>query len=452
MNLRDGKSIGSEERWDVRYFYNGKYPAELIDLRREVYGNEMHFLDDENMVSENDRHGIHIAIYEKETQRIAASAHVVDAENSDFSKHSGVAREDLTKSIYGSRFLVSRDFRNCGLFSLLLYLGMREGRMRGRVSLIAYQNEGDSAVNKVIDMQPMTHVAKRLVAGRGSHQYQVIPCGQDIAYGMIRAWQKMPLDLQEFVAKDILADEVERYVAGRLETFYDNAWFNGVANRTLTRNQYVEMLGDWHQFVRWTTRLLAKVVGITDDKELRSNYIAHLNGEIDHEVMIESDLKYLGGDVDYVKKSMAPGKPIQLFMALQESIASFRQDPILFLAVPYSIEGISANIKPEILSNLSECVKSWGYEKPRKACTFIGSHVNTDGGDDGHWQASLKMIRKYLKTESDLQKFLVVSALVFDTVGASFENAISKVDYQNFKPSSVPNLSSTNSDILHAQL
>lgn len=418
----------------VKRFYKGEVPRELIELRRKVYCEETNFLAEKDLVSENDKNGAHICIYDSANSNLIAAAHVVEAELSDFSVHSGVSKSEIMTSVYGSRHLVAKEYRGQGLFSLLLYMTMREGRLRRRTSLLAYQNEGDIAVNRIISMKPIPGIPPRIVEGNNGHQYSVLPCGQDISYGMHLAWKNMPENVKSYATENLLADEVERTVGSRLETFYDNKWFIGVANGTLTKNQYVEMLGDWHNFVRWTTRLLAKVVGITDDKDLRSSFISHMNGEIDHEVLIEGDLAALGADVDYAKNHMAPGGPIQLFMGLQESLAAFRQDPVLFLAVPYSIEGISANITAQTVKDLSACIASWGYERPRKCCTFLSSHIHTDGGDDGHWQHSLKMIKQFLKTETELQKFLVVSHLVFDTIGASFENAVSKLDFQTLRP------------------
>ena len=413
---------------------HGLIPAGVIELRRAVYRDETGFLSEENLLSENDNQGVHICLIDTKTGLIMGAAHVLKAEESDFSKYADVPKSSLNSYVYGSRHLIHPDFRRKGLFTLLLYLTMREGRMLGRTSLIAYQNLGDVAVNRVIQMKKMTHLENRKVQGCDGLEYEVVPCGQDISYGMYLAWEKMTPELKNFAAEHLFAEEVEMTVASRLDTFYDNPWFNAVAARSLTKNQYIEMLGDWHNFVRWTTRLLARVVGITDNKELRSSYISHLNGEIDHEIMIESDVKHLGGDVTYIKQFMAPGKPIQLFMGLQESLASFRQDPVLFLAVPYSIEGISANISAEIIRNLVECIKSWGVENPRRACSFLSSHVHTDGGDDGHWEHSLHMIKKFLRSEPELQKFLVISHLVFDTIGASFSHAVSKMDYQELRP------------------
>lgn len=417
----------------IKLFYS-RIPDEFIQLRRDVYRDETGFLSEEDLISSNDYKGVHIGIYNETSGNLIAASHLLKAEESDFSCHSGVSIDDLNSSIYGSRHIIAKDYRGYGLFSLLLYLTMREGRLLGRTTLLAYQNDGDVAVNKVIHMKALKHVGRRPVHGSNGKCYHVIPCGQDINYGMYLAWQKMSGNIREFVASNLLAEEVELTVGARLETFYDNPWFKAVANKTLTKNQYIEMLGDWHNFVRWTTRLLARVVGVTENKELRANYISHLNGEIDHETMIENDVKVLGGDVEYTKFFMAPGKPIQLFMGLQESLASFRQDPVLFLAVPYSIEGISANISADVVRNLTDCIKSWGIEHPRRACSFLSSHVHTDGGDDGHWVHSLRMIRKFLRTEPELQRFLTISHLVFDTIWDSFGHAVSKRDFQELRP------------------
>ena len=36
---------------------------------------------------------------------------------------------------------------------------------------------------------------------------------------------------------------------------------------------------------------------------------------------------------------------------------------------------------------------------------FIESHIQFDGGDDGHWAHNLKAARQVLKSEKDIQQF-----------------------------------------------
>ena len=49
---------------------------------------------------------------------------------------------------------------------------------------------------------------------------------------------------------------------------------------------------------------------------------------------------------------------------------------------------------------------SWGVPDPRRAITFFTSHVQTDGGDDGHWETTLGLVAEHLRTEAHLARFM----------------------------------------------
>ena len=63
---------------------------------------------------------------------------------------------------------------------------------------------------------------------------------------------------------------------------------------------------------------------------------------------------------------------------------------------------------PEFVNALLKVIASWGVEEPKEAARFLTSHINTDGGDDGHWQHVINAIGNNVHSELDLQRFLSV--------------------------------------------
>jgi len=184
-----------------------------------------------------------------------------------------------------------------------------------------------------------------------------------------------------------------------------------------------------HIYVRWTTRLLGTVIGVTSDRELRRHYIRHLQGEIDHEIMLERDIAHLGYDVDFVKHHMSPTEDIRAFMSLQESLCTGpRRDPSLFLAVPLAIEALTAFLNQEFLGQLSENIAAWGVNDTSRAMTFLTSHIRTDGGTDGHWDATRQILHHYLEGERELQEFLSIVRLVQESQHKAFTSYATTTD------------------------
>jgi hypothetical protein len=183
-------------------------------------------------------------------------------------------------------------------------------------------------------------------------------------------------------------------------------FFTAVDAGTLTREQYIYSLTQLHLFVRYTTRLLGRCVGFSPTTELRSHFISHLTGEVNHEKIIESDLKHLGEDPTYVMEVAQPNVATREFMASQESAIGFYQDPLLLLVAPLAAEGVTGHLSPVFMEKLNACVASWGVKDAKRATNFLSSHIEYDGGDDGHWQGNLDMLAKHLRTEQSLRRFL----------------------------------------------
>jgi hypothetical protein len=144
-----------------------------------------------------------------------------------------------------------------------------------------------------------------------------------------------------------------------------------------------------HQFVRWTTRMLGLAVGASNPRPLRDHFLAHL-----------------GADVGYVLDAMVPTPGTRHFMAVQESLIAMHRDPLTFMASPLAAEGVASHLTPDFLDALQRVVASWDVPEPRKAISFFTSHVQTDGGDDGHWETTLARVAEPFRTETDFVRFL----------------------------------------------
>ncbi|MFO0587745.1 MAG: hypothetical protein U0441_09410 [Polyangiaceae bacterium] len=219
----------------------------------------------------------------------------------------------------------------------------------------------------------------------------------------------------------------ERFVEEAVETldrwlprFFGNAWFRAIRSGSLAKPQYVATLSNLHQFVRWTTRLIGRAVGASSDARVRAKWLQHLQGEVDHEVILERDLAALGADVDFVKGAMEPSVATQSFMVAQESMIAFHQDPVLFMAAPFVAEGFAARLDREFVEALRACVASWGVDNPKQATAFFASHIEYDGGSDGHWESTRSVLREHLVTERHLQRFLNAARLCMEAFDRAY--------------------------------
>lgn len=205
------------------------------------------------------------------------------------------------------------------------------------------------------------------------------------------------------------------------EAFAGNAWCRAVRAGRLAREQYVAALANTHQYVRYTPRLLARAISACDDEPLRDHFTRHFRGEQKHDRLIEADLRYLEADVEFVLRAMAPWGPTLTFMSVQESMVAFHGDLTGFLAAPFVAEGLAARVGPLVLDDLADNVRRWGYREPARATRFLVSHVREDGGDDGHWNATLAVLARLLRDDTTQQRFLAVLHLAADAFTASYD-------------------------------
>lgn len=229
-------------------------------------------------------------------------------------------------------------------------------------------------------------------------------------------------DVQPNLAREAVAT-VQHWVA----SFFEGSWARSIFEQTMTREQYVQSLSNIHHYVRQTTSHLGRAVANAPDSRLRRHFIDHLNGEVNHEVMIERDLRHLGVDPDYVMHHRVPNAATRSFMAIQEAAIEFHRDPVLLMACPLVAEGVTASLPADFTAKLRSLVASWGVEKPEKATSFLTSHANTDGGDDGHWQATVDALQCYLQDEAMQRRFLCTLRTAADCIERSFNSNIDEL-------------------------
>ena len=399
-------------------------PYEFIRLRKEIYCDETNFLPADKLFDENDERGSHILLYDG--GELVAATCVTPADQGNYSFFTGISAEEFRDANFHTRSMVAKSHRKKGLMKLVLYLAMREGRMNGKKRYVLYVEPGENPGWKILKYQNLVNAKPRVVNGASGKDYEVIPKEGLVNEGAIRAFNALPENLQTWVAQNCFIEELTKEVLTRVQEFYQNSYFEGVRTCKLTRSQYVESLMNKYQFVKWTTRILGRAVSICEDPALRRHYADHLAGEINHEVWIENDLAYLGADVNFVKNYMVPDLGVISFMFIQEALTASRQDPIMFLAVPIAIEAASGFLDGKFVSDLKDCIRSWGYDQPSKGCTFFASHIHTDGADDGHWINTLKILGKYMTSEYQHQYMLQIVNLVMNSIDQAYGSYITK--------------------------
>ena len=419
-----------KQDWDSAGLELVNRPGVLGDdvrgLRERVLRDETRLLTDADLAARDDEVGTHFCLYDRGV--LAGAVLGVRAEESSFPARCGIPPERVGGMYYATRLMVAPESRGRGLTPLLIYALFREARILDCSKVVAYMSGADSVASILTGAKPLRGSAPLSYTGHEGHTYTLQAVQADTNYGMDRCWGSLRGNLRDFVAARLLADEVVRTVLRLTGVFYENPWFQRVAARTLTRGQYVEFLANNHQFVRWTTRILARVAGLAADGGLRNHYLRHLSGEIDHEKLIEEDLAYLGADVDYIRDRMSPCVDVGHFMGVQESIVGFRADPVLLLAVPIAIESLTAHLHDDFLRDLEGSVRAWGYAEPSGATNYLRSHIPLDGSGDGHWARTVQVVPKFLGTEPETQRFVGIVRMVIIAMDRALRSYVALPD------------------------
>lgn len=288
-----------------------------------------------------------------------------------------------------------------GLLAPIVYFGLRRARIWGRHTVA------------VITPQPALCELLALEA--------LAPDGhaQRLDLAMHRAFAACDASQRALCQRHMLPEALA-VLARHARRFADTAWTRAVRAGRLSRAQYVATLANTHQYVRYTPRLLARAIAVSPDEELREHFLRHLDGERAHDRLIEADLRHLGADVGFVRDHMVAAPATLAFMVVQESMIGFHQDPVLFMAAPFVAEGLAAGAPPGLIAALAGNIRAWGHD-PLHATRFLRSHVQLDGGDDGHWQTTCALLARRLRDEGVQQRFLAVVQLAAEAFHRSYD-------------------------------
>ncbi len=330
--------------------------------------------------------------------RPLATVTVCPAEQEDLRGHGA-------QQLRHTALLRGLDVQDPGLLGPLLYMALRRARIWGRHT-IAATSPVAGVVGKQLALEP--------VDPAGDLQAQRI----DLA--IHRAYAAGDAAAQQLCQQHMLPEALAIF-ARHARRFHHTAWARAVRGRGLARAQYVATLANTHQYVRFTPRLLARAVAVSEDEVLREHFLRHLDGERRHHELIEADLRYLGADVDFVRERMTPAPATMQFMLVQESMIGFYRDPVLFMAAPFVAEGLAGAVGPDLLDALTENIRAWGHDEPQRATRFLRSHVHLDGGDDGHFAQTCAIIARYLRDEMTHQRFLAVVQLAAEAFHRSYD-------------------------------
>jgi hypothetical protein len=373
--------------------------------------------------------GFDVAVVEQASGRTVAFATVLHAQGSEFQQRTRLPSSALERSAWLTRVHVAPD-APAGTQSVLLYAALRQARGFGAITAAFLVADDQTPTTTRYGLTPLLNVPRLDVPGTGAFRAKA----QRLDLLLHRTAEEaaaagQPLEPSFLVAE--IRDTIETLFLDRMQ---QTRFFQTVEAGTLTREQYVYMLTQLHQFVRYTTRLLGRCVALSDESALRNHFIHHLTGEINHEVIIEKDLEAMGEDAQYVKLFAQPNLATRQFMCTQESAIGFYADPVLMLAAPLAAEGVSGHLDGRVVEKIHTLMASWGVKEPKKATNFISSHIEFDGGDDGHWQGNLAMLANFLRTEPQLRRFLALLRVSVDAVLNQYDSYVGDVELWSARP------------------
>ncbi|MEO0601674.1 MAG: hypothetical protein AAF211_09565 [Myxococcota bacterium] len=342
-------------------------------------------------------------------ENVASADRAVPARETGFAERTGIDAARLTGCVDLSGLLADAG-EGDGL-PHQVYLTLRQARIEGHTHYVTSLDPAHTQRVTLLGAHPI----------RGAEAADAMHGAIDEA--MLRCFEALSPELREAVGGAGFVEETRAVVMAAAKRFADNPFWHAGRDGSLTQAQYIHSLANHHHFVRYTMRMIGLAIGACEDLALRAHFAHHLSEEVNHEVWLEQDLAYLDADVEYVKHLMVPDAPIMKFNFVQEALISFRRDPVLFLGVPVAIEGASAFMPMEAIEAIRECIRSWGYERPKRGTRFLARHIVTDGGTDdhdGHWDGVLKMIQEYVRTERQHQQILRVARLDFEALEAAY--------------------------------
>lgn len=372
--------------------------------------------------------GTHV-ILNDEMGQCAALALVTAAKKSDFQKITQLSDSALEKALVIQDIWISPQASMQKILPMLLYCALRRGRIWGMTNVVMLIPEPNPIpVATKLNLRPLDKV------GAITHERKpFVAMAQRIDYSAAKINEFLDLGHKKLLPEYFAAEIVETYAIW-LEKFMQGSWARSIIEERISKEQYICSLYNLHQYVKHTTRICARCVAHSEDVVLRNHYIHHLKGEINHELIIENDLKTLGADVDYLKTQHVPLSATNEFISIQESTIGFKQDPILMLACPLVAEGITANLRKDFVDHLYASIRSWGINEPEKAAKFITSHINFDGGEDGHWLQVVATFKQFVRDEVRLQQFLCVMQTAMNGMERGFNASVDELKLWELAP------------------
>jgi hypothetical protein len=373
--------------------------------------------------------GFDVAVVEQASGRTVGFATVLRAQGSEFQQRTRLPSSALESAAWLTRVHMSSE-APVGTFSVLLYAALRQARGWGSTTAAFLMADDQTPTATRYGITPLLSVPRLDVPGTGAFRAKA----QRLDMLLHKTAEEATAAGQRLEPSFLVTEIRETIETLFLDRMQQTRFFQTVEAGTLTREQYVYMLTQLHQFVRYTTRLLGRCVALSDESTMRNHFIHHLTGEINHEVIIEKDLEYLGEDAQYVKLAAQPNLATRQFMATQESAIGFYSDPVLMLAAPLAAEGVSGHLDSRVLEKIHTLMAGWGVKEPKKATNFISSHIEFDGGDDGHWQGNLAMLAHYLRSEGQLRRFLALLRVSVDAVLRQYDSYVGDVELWSARP------------------
>ncbi|CAM2063837.1 hypothetical protein SCOR_00640 [Sulfidibacter corallicola] len=353
-----------------------------------------------------------ISLFDRDTW--VGTAILSPAANGRFDALIRLPEAALTPTLFLNGICIATDYDTPDTLAGLAYLALRRGRIEGFKNVVVLLPPDEDELATVLHLAPLTHLKPVKIDGT---TFEAFAAKMDLA--TLRAFETCDGKIRATLKKHFIHEIIETHRRW-LERFNQGSWYRAIAGGTISREQYVRSLQNLHQYVRQSTRLAARAIAYAAQDDIRDHFMNHMRGEINHELVIEHDLEHLGEDVAYVKHRMLPDSATNEFMMVQESTIGFHRDSLLFLACSMATEGITANLPPSFMEGLHRAIANWGVDQPKKACRFLASHIQFDGGDDGHFQMVADTIRKFIDHESKLQQFLKVLRAAMKTFERGF--------------------------------
>jgi thiaminase len=345
--------------------------------------------------ADQERQRIETSLRETGSGRQIGHAILWLAEVAPLSKLAAFEPAALRTGVYLECFDVALDAA-AGATPVLLYATARQSRLARRTTMMLDPRSATDALLTLGNFQPLPKVP----ALRGARLDRVLSQAAQACH-----------EVRQPLLPSFLTGEVIETVYAFVTRMYQTGFFKAVQEGTLTREQYISVLSQSHHYVRYTTRILGRCIAHAQTPELRNHFIKHLTGEINHELIIEKDLEHLGTDPTYVREQMTPNTPTYQFLLAELCFISHFQDPLLLMAAPLAAEGIATHLQQAFVDDLQAIIACWGIEHPGQATQFVSSHINFDGGEDGHWEGSAKLLADYLTDEIKLRWFLAALAV-----------------------------------------